>query len=58
MGESTAVTIDWSPITNVVTVQGVVQLVQGAFALIAVAVMINIVVGVIQWAIGMLRNIF
>lgn len=58
MEGSTAVTIDWTPITNVVTVQGVVQLVQGAFALIAVAVMINIVVGVIQWAIGMLRNIF
>lgn len=57
-GEVTAPTIDWSPITNVVTVQAVIDLVQGAFGLIAVAVMCTIVVSVIMWAIGMIRNIF
>lgn len=51
-------TIDWSAITSVVTVDGVVDLIQGAFPLIAVAVMCAIVVGVIRWGIGMLRNIF
>lgn len=51
-------TIDWSPITNTVTVDGVVDLVQGAFPLIGVAVMVGIVIGVIRWGIGMLRNIF
>lgn len=51
-------TIDWSSITNTVTVNGVVDLIQGAFPLIAVAVMCAIVVGVIRWGIGMLRNIF
>lgn len=54
----TAPTIDWTPITNVVTVQAVIDLVQGAFGLIAVAVMCTIVVSVIMWAIGMIRNIF
>lgn len=58
MGESTAITIDWTPITNVVTVQAVVNLIQGAFGLIAVAVMCSIVASVILWAIGMIRNIF
>lgn len=57
-GGSSAVTIDWSPITNVVTVQSVINLVQGAFGLIAIAVMCTIVVSVIMWAIGMIRNIF
>ena len=57
-GDATAPTIDWSPITNVVTVQAVIDLVQGAFGLIAVAVMCTIVVSVIMWAIGMIRNIF
>ena len=57
-GEGTSVTIDWSAITSVVTVDGVIALVQSAFPLIAVAIMVSIVVGVIVWAIGMLRNIF
>lgn len=56
--EANAVTIDWTPITNVVTVQAVVDLIQGAFGLIAVAVMCSIVASVILWAIGMIRNIF
>ncbi|MBO7736101.1 MAG: hypothetical protein J6S67_26255 [Methanobrevibacter sp.] len=54
----TATTIDWTPITSVVTVSAVIDLVQSAFALIAVAVMCTIVVSVIQWGIGMIRNIF
>lgn len=57
-GGSSAITIDWTPITNVVTVQAVVNLIQGAFGLIAVAVMCSIVASVILWAIGMIRNIF
>lgn len=51
-------TIDWSAITNTVTVDGVVGLVQSAFPLIAVAVMCSIVVGVILWGVGMIKNIF
>lgn len=57
-GEAASVSIDWSAITSVVTVDGVIALVQSAFPLIAVAIMVSIVVGVIVWAIGMLRNIF
>lgn len=52
------VTVDWTAITSQVTVDGVIALVQSAFPLIAVAIMVSIVVGVIVWAIGMLRNIF
>lgn len=59
LGETaTAVTIDWSAVTSVVTVDSVVALIQSAFPLIAVAVMCSIVASVILWAIGMLRNIF
>lgn len=59
LGETaTAVTIDWSSVTSVVTVDSVVALIQSAFPLIAVAVMCSIVASVILWAIGMLRNIF
>lgn len=54
----TAPTIDWDPITSVVNVSSVVGLVQGAFDLIAIAIMVSIVVGVIRWGIGMLRSVF
>lgn len=53
-----ATTIDWSALTSTVTVTTVVDLIQSAFPLIAVAVMISIVVGVIRWGIGMLKNVF
>lgn len=55
---ASAVTIDWSAITSTVTVDGVIGLVQSAFPLIAVAVMCSIVVGVILWGVGMIKNIF
>lgn len=57
-GTASAVTIDWSAITSTVTVDGVIGLVQSAFPLIAVAVMCSIVVGVILWGVGMIKNIF
>lgn len=57
-GGSTAVAIDWSALTDTVTVNGVIGLVQSAFPLIAVAVMCSIVVGVILWGVGMIKNIF
>lgn len=56
--ESTTFTIDWSAITSVVTVQAVATLIQGAFPLIAVAIMCSIGVGVVMWGVGMIRNIF
>ena len=56
--DSTATTIDWTAITSQVTVAGVIDLVQSAFPLIAVAVMCSIVVGVILWGVGMVKNIF
>ena len=58
LGDSTATTIDWTALTSTITVSAVIDLVQSAFPLIAVAVMCAIVVGVIRWGIGMLRNIF
>lgn len=58
MGESATFTIDWSAITSVVTVQAVATLIQGAFPLIAVAIMCSIGVGVVMWGVGMIRNIF
>lgn len=57
-GETATVTIDWTAITSVVTVDSVIALLQSAFPLIAVAIMVSIVVGVIVWAIGLLRNVF
>ena len=56
--DSTATTIDWTAITSQVTVAGVIDLVQSAFPLIAVAVMCSLVVGVILWGVGMVKNIF
>lgn len=58
MEGGSAVSIDWSALTNTVTVNGVIGLVQSAFPLIAVAVMCSIVVGVILWGVGMIKNIF
>lgn len=57
-GDSTATTIDWTALTSTVTVTGVIDLIQSAFPLIAVAVMCSIVVGVILWGVGMIKNIF
>lgn len=58
LGDSTATTIDWTALTSTVTVAGVIDLIQSAFPLIAVAVMCSIVVGVILWGVGMIKNIF
>lgn len=58
LGDSTATTIDWTALTSTVTVASVIDLIQSAFPLIAVAVMCSIVVGVILWGVGMIKNIF
>ena len=50
--------IDFTGITSVVTPSSVAGIIEGAFPLVATALLVSIGVGAIMWAVGMVRSVF
>ena len=56
-GTGTGPTLDVSGITSTVTAQGVIDIIETVFPLVAIAILVGCVFYVIRWAISLFRGI-